>query len=550
MATAWQYSDGCVGRYRVYYTSYLFPPDKLNNMPDNWNPNEYDKATWRGLLWSSFPMTGDTFDPEKIEGLRELIDIYHYLAKERVVGKWVKVYHPKVSGDTPDWYLQRMSSDNRKGIIMPGHNLSTPIKIYPKGLLPDVTYNVSFQERSRTQNRLGSDLMVKGIEFQGVAAGELIYLNLPMHPGSGADKVAPTAPQQVVKRIGTNMDYAGVELTWNPGRDNNWISYYQIYRNGAPLGKVGKGTYYFDHALGADPGADYEVATVDGSGNLSAKVAAAGASRVADEVVDDASPALKYTGAGWKHERDVWAVSEGTESRTREAKDAVEYAFEGNRITWYGRLGAAMGQAEVYIDGQMDQRVESYDADEIPNVALYTRTFVAKGRHTIKIVAAGEHHWRSSDSWVVVDGLQVRTQPFILVEDAPGGGVRYEGGGWKHDGVWSAASGKTASWTDRAEDAAEYTFHGTGITWVGKRTLSGGMADVFVDGEWKARVDTYAPSFHRFRIDAQAGWQVPIFEMSWPEAGQHTIRIVVLPLKNMLSQGYDICLDAFHVVPA
>jgi len=44
--------------------------------------DKYDKATWRGLLSSNFDMTGDTWDPDKLEGIRELIDIYHYSATQ------------------------------------------------------------------------------------------------------------------------------------------------------------------------------------------------------------------------------------------------------------------------------------------------------------------------------------------------------------------------------------------------------------------------------------------------------------------------------------
>ena len=126
-----------------------------------------------------------------------------------------------------------------------------PVTIYPKGLLPGTTYNVSYQESKATANRLGSDLMSQGITLQNPQEGELIYLNLPMHPGSGADKTPPSSPQQVSKRIGTNMGYIGVELTWLPATDNNWVSYYEIFRNGVAIDKVAKGTYYFDHSLGS-----------------------------------------------------------------------------------------------------------------------------------------------------------------------------------------------------------------------------------------------------------------------------------------------------------
>ena len=571
MADAWQYSDGCVGRYRVYYTSYLFPPDKLVNQPDNWDPEKYDKSVWRGLLWNSFPMTGDTLDPDKLEGLRLLVDIYHYLAYKGVVGRWVKIYHPAVTGDDPSWYLQRMSRDNQRGIVIPAHSGKSPstiyhqdgsystgttekqgapgqVTIYPKGLLPTVKYNVSYQESQTSDDRLGSDLMAKGITFQKLPEGELIYLNLPMHPGSSADKTPPTPPTQVVKRVGTNMDYIGVELNWNPATDNEWISYYEILRDGKPIDKVAKGTYYFDHSAGADPSARYEVQTVDGSGNVSEKALAMGGAGAPSLVVDDASSDLKYTGKGWKHEERVSAAYNGTLSSTHEAADALEYAFRGNRFTWYGRLGAAMGKADVQVDGKADAIVDCYDADEIPNIALYTRTFPSAGDHTVKIVVRADRNTRSSDNWVAIDGFQVGKEELTIVDDVPDQGIGYAGSGWKHSSSgWERASGGSVSWTSVPGDAAEYKFQGGAITWVGKRCPACGLADVYVDGTLDSTVDTYMPDEDQFRVYLQGGWQAPIYEKSWPEPGAHTLRIVVRRDKNMLSAGHSMYLDSLQI---
>jgi hypothetical protein len=571
MADAWQYSDGCVGRYRVYYASYLFPPDKLVNMPDNWDPDKYDKSVWRGLLWNSFPMTGDTLDSGKLEGLRVLIDIYHYLAKEGVVGQWVKIYHPAVSGDAPDWYLQRMSRDNQRGIIIPAHSgkspttiyhqdssysagstekqgVPGPVTIYPKGLLPSVKYNVSYQESQTSEERYGSDLMAKGITFQKMPEGELIYLNLPMHPGSAADKTPPGPPSQIVKRLGTNMDYIGVELNWNPASDNNWVSYYEILRNREAIDKVAKGTYYFDHSAGADLSARYEVRAVDGSGNVSEKALAQGGAATQSLVVDDASSDLKYTGKGWKHEEKVAAVYNGTQSSTHEAEDAVEYTFRGNRLAWYGRLGAAMGKADVQVDGKLDSIVDCYDADEIPNVMLYARTFPSVGDHKIRIAVRADRNARSSDKWVAIDGFQVGREELTIVEDVPGQGIEYTGSGWKHSSFgWEQASGGSASWTSVPGDAAEYKFQGGAITWVGRRCPSCGQADVYVDGTLDTTVDTYMPDEYPFRVDLQRGWQAPLYEKSWTEPGPHILRIVVRHDKNMLSVGQSVYLDSLQV---
>jgi hypothetical protein len=571
MAVVWQMSDGCVGRYRDYYASYLFPPDKLETQPDNWNPDKIEPTgAWRGLLWMSPAMTGDTQNPAKLEAVRQLFDIYHYLAKEGVVGRWVKVYHPAVTGDSPEWYLERLSSDNLRGIIIPSHSPTTPstidkghddfslgelnnppangpVTIYPKGLLPRTTYNVSYQESRTTANRLGSELMSHGITLQNAEQGELIYLNLSLHPGSDLDKTPPSSPQQVSMRIATNMGYAGVELTWLPARDNNWVSYYEIFRNGAVIDKVAKGTYYFDHSLGSNLAARYEVRAVDGGSNASEMALAAGSRISGVLIVDDANKDLKYTGNGWKHEEHIWQVNKGTQSRTRQAADAVEYDFEGNRITWYGSLGESMGKADVFIDRKYDRTVDCFDADEIPNVAIYARTFRANGQHTIKVVARGDHQWRASDNWVVVDGFKLGTGNAAAVEDTPGRGIVYGGSGWQHGEGWEPAEEKSVSWTGQPGDSAEYKFRGDGITWVGKLCPACGMAAVYIDGILDTAVDTYEPDFHIFRPDLQGGWQAPVYEKTWTSPGEHTIRIVVRTERDMMSRGHELYLDAFQV---
>ena len=253
-----------MGVIRNYYAALLLPPDKTSDIPDIWNPNEYDKAKWRGLLCINFDMTGDTWDPAKLEGIRVLIDIYHYLQKHGVVGRWVRVHRPTVVGDDPTMYFQRLSGDRQRGIIIPKQPAPGPVTIKPKGLLPTEPYVVSYQESAATEQRSGADLMERGITLAKMPPGELIYLNLPLHPGSKLDREAPTAPGRAKKRAADNMGYPGIELTWTPAHDDNWISYYEIFRNGRSIDKVAKGTYYFDHSAGADLAARYEVSTVDG----------------------------------------------------------------------------------------------------------------------------------------------------------------------------------------------------------------------------------------------------------------------------------------------
>jgi hypothetical protein len=137
----------------------LLPPDKSSDIPDKWQPDQYDKSSWRGLLTINFDMTGDTWDRSKLEGIRLLIDIYHYLQSQGLVGQWVHVYRPYIQGDDPTMYFERLSRDGTRGIVILKHLPSGPVTVRPKGLNPGQKYVVSFQESDRSETRSGADLM-------------------------------------------------------------------------------------------------------------------------------------------------------------------------------------------------------------------------------------------------------------------------------------------------------------------------------------------------------------------------------------------------------
>ena len=401
------FSDGNVGILCNYYASLLLPPDKTSDIPDKWDPNKYDKATWRGLLAINFDMTGDTWDPAKLEGVRELIDIYHYLHKQGVVGRWVRVYRPQIVGDDRTMYLQRMSGDRRRGIIIPKRPARGAITIKPKGLLPAETYTVTFHESDVMQQRSGANLMECGIALEKMAPGELIYLNLPLHPGNKLDKDPPTVPGDVKKQLAENMGYPGVELTWKPGSDNNWVSYYEVFRNDMPIDRVAKGAYYFDHSAGADMAAKYEVRTVDGAGNASGKAVAAGAEAKPAHIVDDTkNAAIAYSGE-WQSQTALQPAHAGTLSSSKQQGATCSLTFEGKRILWFSKLGANAGKAAVSVDGSPVEIIDTYSADDIWGVCMYRKEFPTAGRHKLQITVLGQHHPRAKDSAVAIDGFRI-----------------------------------------------------------------------------------------------------------------------------------------------
>ncbi|MHB8522514.1 MAG: alpha-amylase family protein [Limisphaerales bacterium] len=408
-ASAFSFSDGAVGPLRNYYAALLFPPDKTSDIPDIWKPNDYNKATWRGLLCINFDMTGDTTDPAKLEGLRELVDIYHYLHQQGVVGRWVRVFRPLITGDDPTMYFQRLSRDGQRGVIIPKRPAPGSVTIRPKGLLPQQTYFVSFQESDRSERRTGTDLMQRGISFDKMPAGELIYLNLPLHPGSKVDTKSPTTPHAVIKRPAENMGYPGVELSWKAGADDNWVSYYEIFRGGVALDKVAKGTFYFDHSAGADQAARYEVRTVDGSGNVSARVAAKGPAARPAQVFDDApGDGIKFSGE-WQHENHLFLTHDHTLSSSDQKGARAELSFNGRSVLVFSQLGANCGKVAVSIDGGTPEVVDTYSADDIWGVCVFRKELATAGPHTLRLEVLGEHSARAKDHVFHLDGVRVET---------------------------------------------------------------------------------------------------------------------------------------------
>ena len=157
-----------------------------------------------------------------------------------------------------------------------------PVVIYPRGLSAAETYEVRARSSGLHLSQTGAKLMSDGISLDTIRAGELIFLNLPRYPGSGTDHDAPRAPENVTKRLGSNLGIQGVELAWSPSHDDNWISYYEIRKSGQLIGRTAKGTFFFDHSATARSEIDaiFEIVAVDGDGNRSR---AATARKVAGE---------------------------------------------------------------------------------------------------------------------------------------------------------------------------------------------------------------------------------------------------------------------------
>ena len=223
---------------------------------------------------------------------------------------------------------------------------SKPVVIYPRGLLPEEVYEVRGGSSGPHLRQTGSRLMSEGITLDKVAGGELIFLNLPNYPGSGTDRVPPKPPSNVMKRLGTNLGVQGVEVSWSPGSDDNWISYYEVLKNGKLIGKAAKGTFFFDHSNSArdDMNAVFEIRTVDGDGNRSQSVTAeeAGTQTQIYEALGDFSPTQS---------ENQWAYEEESEEGSYRELTWNSGGYEGRWIgSGLGRIGRIWMQPSASYD--------------------------------------------------------------------------------------------------------------------------------------------------------------------------------------------------------
>jgi hypothetical protein len=314
-----------------------------------------------------------------------------------------------INGDDPTMYFQRLSRDGQHGIIIPKRPAPGPVTVKPKGLNPDMSYIVSFQEAGPDETRDGDSLMREGIRIEKMSPGELIYLNVPLHPGSRKDKVPPTAPGPVTMAQANHLGYPGIDLTWTAATDNNWISYYEVSRNDKVIDKVAKGTYYFDHSAGADLGADYTIVAVDGAGNKS-QPSTVKAMHNPSQIVDDADTSVRRSGS-WQPQSNLLPAHAGTITATDQKGATVEVTLTGKRLLWFAKLGADCGKALVSVDDGQPETVDTFSADDIWGACVFEKKLATVGPHTLRIQVTADHNPRSMGTLINVDGFRAEPEP-------------------------------------------------------------------------------------------------------------------------------------------
>jgi hypothetical protein len=578
LADVSQLTDGGSLVFGNYYSSYLFPPDKIDDWTRTQNATWTNVATtltmapaWMGDRGLYAHEQGILLDGGK-ENLRKTFEIYHYLVSQGVAGRWVQIYHPRIEGDDSIFYLERLSRDGHRGTIVLKHFVSGQVRIYPKGLHATELYDVRFQVAKAAAKRTGEDLVRNGITLMNPQPGELIYLGLPNHPGSGTDGIPPTAPTQVTKDLGNNMGTSGVELHWTAASDNNWISYYQIYRNGEPIDRVSKGLYYFDHSELGSQEAIYQVQAVDGDGNVSVKVTSS-PTGTGSEVYTAwggylAGPDYSYQGAnGWSYEqwdgknraRATWNGALGQMGLYEGAQEEHELLIGASWMRPGSHADAIRvftlpAAGRVSITGNVHKDIYHTSGDGVRVKILQDdqqvwpdagwETLAAgdtKGKDIKKIISvtAGEKLYfivnRNGDAtdddtvWdpqvkYLTQRTTIRPQVQKRLDDLDHD-IEYSGGGWQSKGTppWARGAGLgedigylqdrfqgTLSVSGTPGDKMMLRFHGTGVSIVGDTGSDRGVAQIKIDGKDEGSIDTFVPeNYPNFTVESSGSVREP-----------------------------------------
>ena len=166
------------------------------------------------------------------------------------------------------------------------------------------------------------------------------------------------------------------------------------------------------------------------------------------------------------------------------------------------------------------------------------------GLHRMVIEITHSHDESTDASWIWIDSFSVDNGTLVDPTQAAGAGLAQQTSiGANYNGHWFTAndasySGGSINSAVDAGAGVTFTFNGTSVTWMGYRDQWSGLAQVYIDGNLQATVDTYlSPS--------QA--QTSTWSVNGLPPGQHVLDIVATGTDDGVSGGSWIWVDAFQV---
>lgn len=302
------------------------------------------------------------------------------------------------------------------------------------------------------------------------------------------------------------------------------------------------GSFTFDPAEGFSGETTFTYTATDAGAAVS-EPATVTITVVPPAVINDADAGVTYT--RWVTEKSA-SFSGGSRVYTYGtgawSGSAVEVEFTGSGITWIGPMAPSFGKADVYLDGQLVERVDGYSPTVVPSAAVWASGVLEDEAHTLRIVSVAEKNPAATNYVVAVDGFEVTGL------DPAGGGSRANepagtfGGTWMKNQLNGTYTGGTYAYSRWAGAKFTYAFSGTGVTWIGPKTTAYGRAAIYLDGVYRGVVSQYATV-------GGTGWRHRVWHAENLTAGDHVLEIRVLGTKDAASTGTIVVVDGIDVTP-
>ena len=254
-------------------------------------------------------------------------------------------------------------------------------------------------------------------------------------------------------------------------------------------------------------------------------------------------PRITYVGAWYPNTN---ALESGGSATLAVVKGSqVVLNFTGTGITWIGESDGFTGICYVTLDGVQTQVDTSNSTGAtLYNQKLFSATGLTPGNHHMTIEIIHGHDGSTDQSWIWVDAFDIDNGSLVQGPiPATSGAMDQTTVSANYSGHWFNNAG--AAYSNGSVNSAvdtnahvDFTFNGTSVSWIGYRDEYSGIAQVSIDGNVVATVDTYL---------TPAKAQSTTWSTSGLSAGSHTLTITVTGNKNAASGGNWIWVDGFQV---
>jgi PKD repeat protein len=266
-----------------------------------------------------------------------------------------------------------------------------------------------------TNPAAGSWRRVEDSDPSWVYSGNWTFNNSAPHSGGSARFTSAAGSRATISFVGTGV-------RWAAYRDP-WCGIAKVYIDGLFIAEVD--TYTTDYLknvvvysrTGLSSGSHTLVIEADGRGNASARGGQVWLDAIdvldsppptgtgAVTRVEESDPAWSFTGA--------WAAntsaphSGGRAMVTQQAGARGRLTFNGTGVRWIAYRDMFSGIANVYVDGMLHGRVDTYVNDYLKAVVVYEVTGLTPGAHMLTIEVLGERNPSARGVQIWIDAADV-----------------------------------------------------------------------------------------------------------------------------------------------